>query len=718
MDETIDIKSILDLLQRQLKLIVATTVVVIAVALVYLFSVTPTYTSTALILVDPAQKNLLDTQNQANVNASADNARIESEVEILRSSSVALAVIQKAQLITDSEFGPTIGLRGRIAAALGLASTAPLDGNAVLQRTLGKLSNAVTVRRRGLTYLIALSITAEDPNRAAELANIMAETYIATQVEAKISSSLSARDILQAQIDAGRQSLARSDQALDRFIDENLAAIEADSSRPELTKLKTLLESAQSQRLATEVVANQAFDSFANQDWANLANQLGDEALNELQRERAVLERQLSDIAEGSALAVDLRASLDALDRGIATRAETAISGLRTELSDLNATTSRYRSDLRTELLSGDLSSESLAQIYELQQEASIARSQYQNLLSSLRDLETQAVLQVADSRIVSPALAPSSPSAPNSRLIFAVALVVGLGLGIGLAFTTEYYVGGVTSVAQLRDLLHTEVATTVPLSAERVEGRLTIADKVVKEPLSPYAESIRRLRAAIDQDLRKTGRLTSARTEGAPGVVIMVTSTIPAEGKSTTALALGRTFALSGKKTLLIDADLRKPSIHRQVGIQPEHGLIDYLRDPSSSEISSSFYTRDPESSMTLVLGAGRSNVPTDQLLTSDTFGDMLTDSRSAFDVVVIDTSPLAPVVDARYIAHHADAVVMMVRWATTNQGDLRQAVYGLREAMAPETSFHTVLSHQQYRQASYRYDGYYAGYGAGSDD
>ena len=120
----------------------------------------------------------------------------------------------------------------------------------------------------------------------------------------------------------------------------------------------------------------------------------------------------------------------------------------------------------------------------------------------------------------------------------------------------------------------------------------------------------------------------------------------------------------------------------------------------------------------MTLVLGAGRSNVPTDQLLSSQVFDTMLNESREAFDVVIIDTSPLAPVVDARYIAHHADAVVMMVRWATTNQGDLRQAVNGLREAITPETDFHTVLSHQQYRQASYRYDGYYAGYGATSGD
>lgn len=718
MEDTIDVKSILDLLQRQLKLIAATTTVVVALALAYLFSVTPTYTSTALILVDPAQKNLLDSQAGGPSNANADNARIESEVEILRSSSIALEVINRARLITDPEFGPTIGLRGRIAAAVGLGGDQNVEGEVLLQQTLNKLNNAVSVRRRGLTYLISLSITSEDPNRSAELANIMADTYIGSQIEAKISSSLAARDILQAQIDAGRQSVARSDSAVDRFIDNNLAALEADASRPELARLKALLENAEQQRLSIEVATERASASLQEQNWDTLANQLGDQALQDLQRERTSVQQRLAGISAGSSLEVDLRASLDALDTSISNRAETAVSGLRSELSALNSQASTYRADLREELLSGDLSSESLAQIYELQQEAAIARTQYQSLLSSLRDLETQAVLQVADSRVVSAALAPTSPSAPKGRLIVAVALVLGLGLGIALAFTTEYYVGGVTSVAQLRDLLHTDVSTTVPLSHDRNDERLTIADKVVLEPLSPYAESIRRLRAAIDQRFRKSGRISTLPGAQNQGVVIMVTSTIPAEGKSTTALALGRTFALSGKKTLLIDADLRKPSIHRQVGIQPEHGLIDYLRDPESSEISSSFYTRDPQSNMTLVLGAGRSNVPTDQMLSSRTFDTMLNDSRAAFDVVIIDTSPLAPVVDARYIAHHADAVVMMVRWATTNQGDLRQAVNGVREAMSPDTDFHTALSHQQYRQASYRYDGYYSGYGAESDD
>lgn len=715
-ETAVGLRTIVDLLRRQMRLIVLTLVIALGVALAYLVTVAPTYTAQTLIMFDPVRTNLLDAE-QSYSSAQTDNSRIESEVEILRAPSTALAVVEQANLISDPEFGPRIGLRDRVLSAIGLGDDRVESGDALLNALIIEFQEATRINRRGLTYLIAVEVTAEDPERAARLANTIAEVYIDAQVQAKVASSLRARDVLQAQIEAARDGLAASDLALDGFIETNLAELEAEGGSPELARLRDELEALRGSQLSAQVTADAAAAALEQEDFASLAARLGDAALANLAQERDQLARQLGQIASGTQAEVDLRAALAALEGDIEDRAAAQIGNLRSELTVLDAQVVDFRSDLRAELLQSDLSSESVAQIFELQQEASIARRQYQNLLSRVRDLEIQASLQVADSRVVSPALAPHEPSAPNVALILAAALMAGLGFGTGFAFLNEYYVGGVTSVAQLAALVPATVGASIPLETDKIGARRSFADRVTTQPLSLYAEAIRRLRASLDESWRKRGLIGRAQDPAAPqeGRLVMITSAVPAEGKTTLALALARTYAVSGKKTLLIDADLRQPSVHTQVGTQPEFGLIDYLKDPDAlieylenpdhTEVDSEFYTQDGETGLSLLLGAKPADVPTDQLLSSSIFEYVLDQARQRFDIVVIDTSPLLPVVDARYVAHFADAVVMPVRCAATSQTDLRSAYRALAESTDGATDLFTVLSHQAQQPNSYTY-------------
>ena len=569
LEDEIDLASLAALLRRQARLIAGIMLLTLALPLAYLALVPPTYTAQALILFDPAQKNLLEV-DQDTTSAQSDNARIESEVEILRAPATALGVIERAGLMRDPEFGPS-----------------PEDGSAALKSVVTHLMSATEIQRRGLTYLIAVQVSSQRPDQAAHLTNTMAEVYIEAQVDAKIAASLGARDALQARIEAGRAAVTQADAAIARFIQTHQGALGADAASPDLHSL----------------------------------------------------------------------------------------------------------------MLQADLPPESLAQVFGLEQEAAIARTQYHTLLSRLRDLEAQARLQVADSRIVSAAMVPNTPSAPDTRLILLLGLIAGLGLGVGLAFFRDYYAGGITSAAQLRDLVQAPVATSVPLVIGPPNEATSCADKIVSEPLSPYTEAIRRLRVSLDHGFRHRS------APAGEGRVVMITSAGPNEGKTALALALARLYAISGKKTLLIDGDLRKPGVHVQAGVQPQFGLLEYLRDPSQTEVATGFYTRDPQTPLSLVLGAGRSGVPTDQLIGSPTFEMILRDVRRSFDRVIIDTSPLMPVVDARMIVYHADAVVMAARYANTARADLRGAVQVLAEAIGPDTDVYTVLSHQDARAKN---DGY----------
>jgi capsular exopolysaccharide synthesis family protein len=185
--------------------------------------------------------------------------------------------------------------------------------------------------------------------------------------------------------------------------------------------------------------------------------------------------------------------------------------------------------------------------------------------------------------------------------------------------------------------------------------------DQVVKAPMSFYAEAMRRLRASIDQTLLRTGSIADGAT------VVMVASTIPAEGKTTTSISLARTYAISGKRTLLIDCDLRKPSISRTLGLSGKTGLLDYLvATPDAPVELADIMALDPITDLEIIPSMGRSNRPTDQLLTSRAFTELMAAVRDHYDVIVLDTPPMLPVVDGRYLAHHADAIALVIKWAT----------------------------------------------------
>lgn len=717
-EDVIDLRNIFLLLRRQLKLIFLCTTLTLGLALIYLITVTPVFTARTLILVDPAQQNLLDGDAREVGSAQRDNARVDSEVEILRSPTISLAVINDAQLILDPEFGPSVGFADRMLTAMGLSNQTAPNSEELLQNTIRNLQEATSVRRLGLTYLIAIDVTSESPERAARIANTTAETYILNQLQSKIDSSLAARDILQIQIDAARQAVAQSDRSLDIFIDDNLADLEEESGNPRISELRRELEKLSRNLLETDVTLTQARVDLEARDYQALSDRLADEAVAELVRQRNAIELQLREAADGGQASIDLQAALAAIDSDIEQTANDSIGSLRGELARFNTQETDLRQSLRRELLSSELSSDALAKIFDLQQAAAIARNQFQSLLARVSEIETQAGVQVADSRVVSPSLAPNQPSAPNKGLILTLAVTVGLGLGIGIAFLNEYYIGGIISSDQLQSLTNLTNAAIIPRITTKADAINVVADQVIHEPLSQYAESVRKLRATIDQGFRRRDSLlkndslrSGQKEQNKQSNVIMVCSSIPAEGKTSLALALARVYALSGSSTLLIDADLRKPAVANRVGITTEYGMLEYLQDPYNGSGKTLVASKDPLSPLKLLLGAGRSTIPTDQLLGSSAFELLLEECKKTFEIVIIDTAPLLPVVDSRYIAPHSDAIVMVVRWATTNQSDLRAALQGLSEAAAPSARIFTALSHNEQKTTGYSYG--YSSYG-----
>jgi capsular exopolysaccharide synthesis family protein len=696
--DVIDLRNIVSILRRRLKLLGLSVALILSLAFLYLAQATPLYTARALVQIDTAQENLLQPGREPSLNSSLVSSIIDSEVEILRSDALLLELIATAGLTRDPEFGPTLSLGDKIRQAVGLGSR-DRGPEALLNGTLSKFREALSVRRRGLTTLIEVSVVSADPTRAATLANTLVDVYVTRQVQTKTEGYIAATEVLSRQLDAAQAALASSDEALARFIDDNLDALEAESGSAAVARLRARLESLNENRLGAQTRAEASTLALENRDWEALVTQLQSESLSALEQQRRALARRLGEEEQGSGAAINLRLSLESVERELEEQGRLVLAAVQNDAQRFLRDAEQVRDDLRRELLGGDLSADTLSRIYGLQQEASIAQRQYNNLLTRIRELETQAMVQIADSRSVSPAIAPGSPSFPNTRLVLAATLVVAVGMGVALVFLAEFYFGGINSSNQLSNVTGARIGGVIP-KINQGNDQTSVADVIIDSPMTQFPEAMRRLRANIERFSRPPTR---------SALVLMVTSAIPAEGKSVMALALARTFSAAGKRTLLIDADMRKPSQHKLTGVDLPSGLYEFLASGLRGESAGDCFDFDPRSDVGIIFGRDRSGEPTDQLVQSEMFRDVIEDGSKRFDVVIIDTPPLIPVVDARYIAMHVDAAVFCVRAGETSQQDARFAYEQLADYMPEGAPVLAVLNFYAGQENDARYSGYY---------
>lgn len=701
-----DLKTIVDLLRRRAGLILLVAMLVLGVAGLTVFALKPVYSATALILVDPSKKNLLDPSAEAGGSGS-DSLRVDSEVELVKSETTLLAVVEALGLASDPEFGPRLGPLDTLLGLLRLAQPQPPDGREARAAVLRNLRDSVSAQRRGVTFLIAVTARSQRPEFAATIANAVARTYIAQQLTAKMASTLASAELVKQRAAEATATLAESERALDSFIDQNIVRI---GGRPDLQQLRDEIATLEADRTRSSTGVERLDGSLERRDWAGVAATLGGEAAASLERQRLNLLGDAARAAEGSQTAIDLRASLDAVEAELQEAADKSVAALHDEVAAAQLRLTDLRPQLRSSFLQSDLPPEVLAGIYQLQQTSEIARAQYLALLTRQNDLDTQVYLQVADSRLVAEATPPDVPSFPRPDLVLLLAAIAGLGIGVAVAFLVEHFVGGLTSAAQAQSVLKSPLVSVVPRQRRPKGadgGTPALVDSLVLAPLSPFPEAIRRIRLSLDQAIRNR-QLAAA----GGGAVIMVTSAVPGEGKTTVALSLSRAYALAGMSTLLIDCDLRNPGIHKLLGLESSEGLFEYLALSTDASALKSILTLDQGSGASIIVGSRRSDIATDQLVAGKTFARLIAAARENFDIVVLDTPPIGPVVDGLYLARLTDAIAFVVKFSSTPQQDVRTAMASLLRAKSDGVPIVTILNQQTSHLASYRgkYAGYYA--------
>jgi capsular exopolysaccharide synthesis family protein len=312
--------------------------------------------------------------------------------------------------------------------------------------------------------------------------------------------------------------------------------------------------------------------------------------------------------------------------------------------------------------------------LQQLQSQVTATEATYQGYVQRLQQITDLERLQQPDARIIVRAQVPGRPDRPRPPQDLSQGLLFGLALSVGLIVLLEAMQKGLRTARAVEDWSGHPCLVSVPkltrsdLKDIKAKGGIGPADQTAIKPLSVYAESLRQLRAD----------LILAPTETQPPQVILFSSALPGEGKSTTALAFARTLALSGARTLLLEGDVRRPTIASVSGLSPQANLIDLINDPTRIDAATS---RDLLTELDIIAtSAANDRTGVDRALSGfDSFLDLL---RDRYQFIVIDTAPVLAVAETQVMARAADAVLLVVRWGATAGEALQIAVRELEAA------------------------------------
>lgn len=724
----LDLRALLKTLWRRKWLIVGCTMLVLVATALALTQITRQYTANASIMMNTRENRVVDIESVLS-GLPADASGMRSEVEVIQSSQLIVRVVDKLRLDRDPEFNGLLRLPGWREWIVGEITDfwSNIDGSVggessereftivvtedPRERVLATVTRAIqgrlTVQPVQNSWVIEISFTSEDPEKAALIANTIADQYLVDQLEAKYEATRRATSWLNDRLAELRVEVEASESAVEQFRAQLGAGAGqgAELTVQQLAQLNAELILARTSRAEAEARYNQVASLLNAQGVSAAADVISSpliqtlkQKLAELRREEAELSTQYGDRHPDI---INKRAEIADTEVGITSEVQKVVSSLRTEVEVARMREQTLRTGVQE--LESQSFDDSLAsvQLRQLEREAEASRLIYQNFLSRFKETEEQDSIQQADARIISRAEPPGGPSYPRSTLTLVIAGVFGLCMGVAFMFLLERLDNVFRSGTQIEGAFGLPTFGMVPL-LKRSRRRRDILDYVLDKPASSIAESIRSLRTAL--------LLSNVDN---PPKVISLTSSVPEEGKSMTALLLAETSAKLGKSVILVDCDLRRPNLHQTLELSNEKSLVQLLdRSAEFNEVLQvhartgiHFIAAQPIAAIAI------------DLLASKAFSTLIQQLRDHYQLVILDTAPTLAVADAAVIGTQSDSVLYVVRWGRTPREAVASGLRMLRDAGVRAAG--VVLTqvdlrrHAQYGHAdSGYYYGRYSGY------
>ena len=686
------LSSITDLVRRRVGIIALIFAVSVTCGAIYLLTAPPKFLARASLLIDTKKNQMFQVQSVAN-DIALDSATVDSQIEVLKSDTIAAAVVKDLHLTSDPEFvGAKPGIVGSFMGYL-FPPRVPTEFD-LQQRAQSVFHAGLSPRRLGSTYVIEISFLSLNPERAAQVANATADAYITDQLEAKYDATRRAGTWLQERIQELRQQASTAERAVLDFkkannIVDTGGRLIGEQQLAELNSQIVLARAATAEARArlnriSEITKGDfsQIDNIIKQPDPAVADALHNEVINKLRSEfldtsnkEAIYSARLG---RDHLVVVGLRNQLVEIRKSILDELKRIEETYKSDYQIAVAREQSIQQSLAESVAQYQTTNQAQVTLKDLDSKAQTFRAIHDNFVQRYMEALQQQSFPYTEARVISSAVRPSTKSQPSSRLIMTLASASGLLLAFGVALLVDLAEGGFRTSEQVESELGTSCLAVVPaikadwqqqapvVSGAESYGALAQAGVlfgVIGNPFSRFAEAFRNIKVNID--------LVSLAK---PSKTIGITSTLPNEGKSTIAANLGRLIAHAGGKAILLDCDLRNPTLTRELAPGAEVGLLDVLS--GKRPLTDALWIDRATSLAFLPMVAQTRLSHTNEVLSSASMKKLIDALRGVYDYVLIDLPPLTPVVDVRSTNQIVDSYLCVIEWGRTNEETVKRAL------------------------------------------
>src|SRR6202046_4750109 len=706
------------ILRKHQWLILTFLLTVVTVVTIASFKMKPVYVAAARVEVDKESQSMTPFPDSNSYDAFIDmETYLETQTKRLQSETLALQTIKSLDLSRYPEFGGGPNMTA-------WAHSGPAPQRPVI---LGAFLGRLTVKRVPNSRLIEVTFEAQDPQLAALIVNTHLHNFVEQNFRSKYDATMQASNWLSGELEELRIKVEKSENARIAYqranqtwqIDEK-----QDITTSKLSDLSKAVTEAQTDVAQKEALYRMAVSG--NVDALPAAH--GSEVLTELRKRKSDIDEQyaeaLSQYGPNFPKVLRIAAQQKEVNDDLTRARNTLIESVQQEFNTARSHVQLLQETLDRERAEANDQAEKLIQYHVLQHDAESNRLLYDGLLQKLKEATITVGLRSDNIRVVDPALAPGGPSRPQKARNILLAFLIGLVGGVGLALFREYLDNTVKSPDDIEALTGLPSLAVVPampgLNAHqgrlsRKAGEGTPASSAGRIELLSYVQPKSQISEAF-RALRTSLLLSQAEH---PPQVILVTSALPREGKTTAAVNLAVTLAQLGDRTLLMDSDMRKPGIRRALnlnGIKESAGLSSYLAGVCTLDEA---IQPHPAISNLVALTTGPVPPSPADLLSSHRMRDAISDLRRRYKFIVIDSPPIMAATDAVILSALTDGVLLVVRSGQTP----KEAFTRARDLLAAVKCrllgvvLNAVDSHAPDYYYSYRYYPYAYGYGYGED-